>query len=365
MKKVFSLIVSLVLCILCYPAMIVESAVIEPKLVHTERWTTSYYLDDDKDTLYPYIQCVADIYSNGSVYLYLYNTQEWNSYASVKNDVTIRQSYPYRVDEGDYILATKGKYTNEEGYTYTLKNKPDIDVSYYPVGYSYQEEQYGDVWCDGNVGQNEFDSYIISLDDITLQGRYGRYSAGINIPRWHGALCNLSFFANEPDYIERNLRYIDSVTDTRPSYKYKCFCAFFTNDATVLQTKNKFRLFGHEFTVTPEMLSSETPTEPTIENSIGQELEKYKALYEEAESKLKELEADNEYKDKIINTLCETITALESQVEHWKKNCGDCDDDGRISISDSIILNRYLAGTVDSLPCSDPPPLAPEDGGSD
>lgn len=41
--------------------------------------------------------------------------------------------------------------------------------------------------------------------------------------------------------------------------------------------------------------------------------------------------------------------------------CGDTDDDGRVSISDSIILNRYLAGTVEALPCSDPPPLAPED----
>ena len=41
--------------------------------------------------------------------------------------------------------------------------------------------------------------------------------------------------------------------------------------------------------------------------------------------------------------------------------CGDTDGDGRVSISDSIILNRYLAGTVDTLPCSDPPPLAPED----
>ena len=41
--------------------------------------------------------------------------------------------------------------------------------------------------------------------------------------------------------------------------------------------------------------------------------------------------------------------------------CADLDADGRVSISDSIILNRYLAGTVESLPCSDPPPLAPED----
>lgn len=41
--------------------------------------------------------------------------------------------------------------------------------------------------------------------------------------------------------------------------------------------------------------------------------------------------------------------------------CADLNADGRISISDSIMLNRYLAGTVDSLPCSNPPPLAPED----
>ena len=54
----------------------------------------------------------------------------------------------------------------------------------------------------------------------------------------------------------------------------------------------------------------------------------------------------------------ETIDITEP---HDSLLCGDTDDDGRISISDSIILNRYLAGTVESLPCSDPPPLAPED----
>lgn len=71
-------------------------------------------------------------------------------------------------------------------------------------------------------------------------------------------------------------------------------------------------------------------------------------------------------KDTQIRTLNETIEALRSEIDYIKAKqpvCGDTDGNGRISISDSIILNRYLAGTVDSLPCSDPPPLAPEDEG--
>ena len=77
-----------------------------------------------------------------------------------------------------------------------------------------------------------------------------------------------------------------------------------------------------------------------------------------------ELKAMVEHKDTQIFTLNETIDALRSQIDFIKRTqpvCGDTDDDGRVSISDSIILNRYLAGTVDFLPCSDPPSLAPED----
>lgn len=76
------------------------------------------------------------------------------------------------------------------------------------------------------------------------------------------------------------------------------------------------------------------------------------------QARIDDLKAVVEHKDAQIETLNETVDALRSQIEFITKTqpvCGDTDGDGRVSISDSIILNRYLAGTVDSLPCSDPP----------
>lgn len=102
-------------------------------------------------------------------------------------------------------------------------------------------------------------------------------------------------------------------------------------------------------------------SEYNASSELASEVARLKAELATVEEKNKNLTQTIEYKDKIINTKEETIIALSSQVEYWKKHCGDTDNDGRISISDSIILNRYLAGTVESLPCSDPPPLAPED----
>ena len=68
-----------------------NAKVIEPEVVKTESWTTSYYIDDDVDTLYPYIQCEADIYNDGTIKLYMWNTQEWGGSSPIKQNVTFCQ----------------------------------------------------------------------------------------------------------------------------------------------------------------------------------------------------------------------------------------------------------------------------------
>ena len=55
-----------------------NAKVIEPEIVKTETWTTSYYIDDNIETLYPYIACQADIYNDGTVKVYFWNTHEWD-----------------------------------------------------------------------------------------------------------------------------------------------------------------------------------------------------------------------------------------------------------------------------------------------
>ncbi len=86
-KKAVSVICAFVLTACCLP-MQAQAKVIEPEVVKTERWTTSYYIDDDIDTLYPYIQCEADIYNDGTIWLYMWNTHEWDGFATVSHTVS-------------------------------------------------------------------------------------------------------------------------------------------------------------------------------------------------------------------------------------------------------------------------------------
>ena len=324
-KKIMCVAVSCAMCLVSYPCSVAESAVLEPKLVHTERWTTSYYIDDDKDTLYPYIQCVANIYSNGYIFGWMWNTHEWDGYETIYNDVTMVQSLPYSVDSMEYCLATNGSYTDDYAI-YTAKDKPNIVMNYYPDGYQFRGTF--------EIGNDYFYSKSIGIP-YTEEAYHDVFdgSTEIRIPYWHGALCKLSFFDEN--------RSVESKYSEIYGYSFR----FSTNSEDVLSKANNFRLFGHEFTITPEMLNNETPTQNDVSGGSNEELEKYKALYEEAISASKE-------KD-------ETIEALKSEIERLKANqpiCGDTDDDGRVSISDSVVLNRYLAGTIESLPCKNPPP---------
>ena len=86
-----------------------NAKVIEPEIVKTETWTTSYFIDDDMETLYPYIDCQADIYNDGTVKVYFWNTHEWDGFATVKHTVTIIDYMPVRVDSREYSF----KYNNE------------------------------------------------------------------------------------------------------------------------------------------------------------------------------------------------------------------------------------------------------------
>ena len=75
-----------------------NAKVIEPEIVKTETWTTSYYIDDDMETLYPYIDCQADIYNDGTIKVYFWNTHEWDGFATVSHNITILQSAPVSTD---------------------------------------------------------------------------------------------------------------------------------------------------------------------------------------------------------------------------------------------------------------------------
>jgi hypothetical protein len=77
------------LCSYAFCNLEATAKVIEPEIVHTETWTTSYFIDDDMDTFYPYIDCQADIYNDGTMTVYYWNTHEWDGFATVSHKATI------------------------------------------------------------------------------------------------------------------------------------------------------------------------------------------------------------------------------------------------------------------------------------
>ena len=93
-KRTIATLVSMVIGINTIPIISVNAKVIEPEIVKTETWTTSYYIDDDIETLYPYIDCQADIYSDGTIKVYFWNTHEWDGFDTKVQTATIINSAP-------------------------------------------------------------------------------------------------------------------------------------------------------------------------------------------------------------------------------------------------------------------------------
>ena len=108
-----------------------NAKVIEPEVVHTETWTTSYYIDDDMETLYPYINCKADIYNDGSVNIYISNTHEWDGFATVSHNITLIGTVPLGFGGGTWYKLDKDGNRTKEAY-------PFINDMYQTSVYDYR-----------------------------------------------------------------------------------------------------------------------------------------------------------------------------------------------------------------------------------
>ena len=67
-KRIITCIISFILFTMCIP-FTVTAKVIEPEIVKTEKWTTSYEWNNKN---YPFLNVEADIYSDGIIYIYCF-----------------------------------------------------------------------------------------------------------------------------------------------------------------------------------------------------------------------------------------------------------------------------------------------------
>lgn len=272
-KKIISTICASVFVFSCF-GFNANAKVIEPEIVKTETWTTSYFIDDDIDTLYPYIQCEADIYNDGTIKLYMWNTHEWDGFATVSHQITLvcptnivkNNSLVYSEKYGDIDFVvignelTDAKTVGPRYYSVSNNkintNKPlaksvldKYDISYIPSVYGVYTYELGDILSENHM----------QISVLRMQTGISGYYSDICMSTYTMPLSTMNYGYSKP----RN-----AILVTKP-----------TVDPT--GTYN-FRLFGHDITITPELLSGNIVAEPELT-----EQEKYIKQLEEENSKLK------------------------------------------------------------------------------
>ncbi len=317
-KKVISAVLSVIFVTIGMNFSFSNAAVIEPEIVKTETWITSYYIDDDDSVTYPYIECQADIYNDGTVKFYFWNTHEWDGFATVSHAVTIINSCPYPKGSKEYMFKNKHSYTYNEYYEYyPVSDKESkitdystwdsIDLSYYP---------------------NEYESISRSLKTPYFNSTW--YNTYNNKPTYYYYYAKPnSSTAGELTYSDRlwQFTYYGALPNLPVNEKIE---VVFIPKIDIIE-EYSFRFLGHDLIVSPDILSSHIVATPQLT-----EQEKYIA---ELEQKNRELTEELERLKAEPSSILDDVYKL------------DANSDGMVDASDaSIILSIYAYNSTNKVP---------------
>lgn len=306
MKNVIKKFITLFICCTLFGISIsfnisVEAKVIEPKIVKTESWTTSYFIDDDIETLYPYIQCEADIYSDGTIKLYMWNAHEWDGFATVQHDIELYNTEPLDWLDTFAQLMMNGYTIDQSGGRVELTeteihNRMFSDrVSTFP--HTYRETSYNTFDTELVYGFGYIDRRFCYKEINVITNRNGYWNDSV-----HYAHCFLMYKKSLPNV---------GVFSNRQEIGYE----FNPTKETDLTKPQQFRLFGHDVTITPEMLSGDVVSTPVkTENDL---------LIEQIE----QLKTENE--------------KLKKDIESLTNKVADVNNDGIITIEDALTTLQY------------------------
>lgn len=296
-KRIISTVASATLIGSCMISIPAEAKVITPEIVKTETWTTSYYIDDDIETLYPYVECRADIYNDGTLSVSFWNNHEWDGFATVSHTITLINTAPVPTeDDYDKVYKNRDKLNNypNVGYgTYNYGNYGNYtsiaDVSYYP---------------------NEYKYYILNRGFTTDSVYWTTYTGntGMYIP----------------------VIYINTYLPNL--YVGEEYCTTITLTPTVDPTGTyNFHILGHDITITPEILSSNIIATPvlTTEDKLRAERDDIRSQYNTLAEEYKALKAENDVlkhdnvayqidiigKTEIIDTFTKAVSELKATID--------------------------------------------------
>lgn len=326
-KKVTSAMLSFAVgvCSLCVYD--VSAKVIEPEIVKTETWTTSYYIDDDIETLYPYIDCQADIYNDGTVKCYFWNTHEWDGFATVSHDITIIGTIPYSTNEKEYVFKTGGIYKYFNSY------------NLYPIDYQfngqivYTHNQSADRYYDSPSNFNKSPNYSFwnQIDLSWYSSNYEYSSNGYTFNCLYDNSYIRYFYCNQSD---ENSNFISCrEDDVRLFSYYGSLAELPVNDRMELTFKplvditqrNDLHILSHDITITPEILSGKIEAEPQLS-----EQEKY---IKQLEHEIADLKSENEKLNQMLD---------KDSILHY-----DINGDGAIDAIDaSTLLTIYAINST-------------------
>jgi hypothetical protein len=282
-KRTIATLASMIIGISSIPITMVNAKVIEPKIVKTETWTTSYYIDDDIETLYPYIDCQADIYNDGTVKVSFWNTHEWDGFANVKHNVTILRS----------VIVSNNSHGQLQVYDSTTHNRRALIT--YPFKLSYYHKDYSYSYYLNSSG------FCESVSDSILyvhENELGNYEMPYaTFYTYYGSLPEMPVNAKSEFILTPKV------------------CPIETYD---------FDIFEHNFTITPELLSGNVIAEPQLS---------------ETEQKIKALEEENAKLKEENNNLQRVLAS------YGNRAYGDMNNDNIVDGRDATILLTYYAKT--------------------
>lgn len=261
MKRLLTFFICTIVLMCTTNTITANAKVLEPTLVSTESWTTSYFIDDDMDTLYPYIDCQADIYNDGSLKVYMWNSHEWDGFATVKHDVCFYYSNPIASDSVVYSLIMNGE-AETTYYCYKIDNNCDTvilqdRISFYPNTYS-ENGPNAIIWS--SCGS----SFSLKGIDMPLLRKWQDSN------KWENC-------TNNPEYPLYSIIWTNIALPNIPFSKNtdECIFTFNPTSKTNFNENQYFRLFGHDIMITPEILSGNTVATPqlTDQEKYIQELE--------------------------------------------------------------------------------------------